>query len=44
MRLLHVTETFGAGVGEVVRILAERQAERGEQVAIVYGLAPEAPP
>lgn len=44
MRILHVSESFGAGVFEVVRNLAERLAASGHEVAIAYGIRPETPP
>lgn len=38
-----MSESFGAGVFEVVRSLAERLAEGGHDVAIAYGIRPETP-
>jgi glycosyltransferase involved in cell wall biosynthesis len=43
MRILHVCESFGGGVLEVVKTLAERMAAEHE-VAIAYGVRPETPP
>jgi hypothetical protein len=43
LRILHVVEVFGGGVGTVVKTLAERQAEAGERVAIAHGRCPETP-
>jgi glycosyltransferase involved in cell wall biosynthesis len=43
LRVLHVVEVFGSGVGIVAKTLAERQAENGEQVAIAHGRCPETP-
>jgi glycosyltransferase involved in cell wall biosynthesis len=43
LRVLHVVEVFGSGVGIVAKTLAERQAEAGEQVAIAHGRCPETP-
>ena len=43
LRILHVVEVFGSGVGIVAKTLAERQAEAGEQVAIAHGRCPETP-
>jgi glycosyltransferase involved in cell wall biosynthesis len=43
MRILHIAESFGAGVFEVVRALAERLAANGHDVAIAYGIRPETP-
>ena len=44
LRVLHVVESFGGGVYEVVRVLGERLAEREQAVAIAYGVRPETPP
>jgi glycosyltransferase involved in cell wall biosynthesis len=43
LRVLHVVESFGGGVFEIVRLLAERLAAGGDQVAIAYGRRPETP-
>jgi glycosyltransferase involved in cell wall biosynthesis len=43
LRLLHVVESFGGGVFEMVRLLAERSVQAGHQVAIAYGQRPETP-
>ena len=43
LRLLHVVESFGGGVFEMVRLLAERSVGAGHQVAIAYGQRPETP-
>jgi glycosyltransferase involved in cell wall biosynthesis len=43
LRVLHVVEAFGGGVFEIVRLLAERLAARGNDVAIAYGRRPETP-
>jgi glycosyltransferase involved in cell wall biosynthesis len=43
LRVLHVVEVFGSGVGIVAKTLAERQAEAGEEVAIAHGRCPETP-
>jgi hypothetical protein len=40
MRILLIAESFGAGVFEVVRALAERLAANGHDVAIAYGIRP----
>jgi glycosyltransferase involved in cell wall biosynthesis len=42
MRILHVAESVGGGVFEVVRTLAERMAGTHD-VAIAYGIRPETP-
>jgi glycosyltransferase involved in cell wall biosynthesis len=43
LRVLHVVESFGAGVLEVVRNLANKLAEGGDSVAVAHGLRPESP-
>lgn len=43
LRILHVVEVFGSGVGEVAKTLAERLAEGGDTVAIAHGRCPETP-
>lgn len=43
LRILHVVEVFGSGVGVVAKTLAERQAEGGDAVAIAHGRCPETP-
>jgi glycosyltransferase involved in cell wall biosynthesis len=43
LRILHVVEVFGSGVGIVAKTLAERQAEAGEEVLIAHGRCPETP-
>lgn len=44
LRVLHVVESFGGGVYEVVRVLCERLVEREQAVGIAYGVRPETPP
>lgn len=43
MRILHVVEAFGGGQFEILRALADRQLEAGDQVALAYGMRPETP-
>jgi glycosyltransferase involved in cell wall biosynthesis len=43
LRILHVVEVFGSGVGEVAKTLAERLAAGGDTVAIAHGRCPETP-
>jgi glycosyltransferase involved in cell wall biosynthesis len=43
MRVLEVTESFATGTMEVVRLVAERTAREGHEVAIAYGVRPETP-
>ena len=43
MRVLHVVESFGGGVFEMVRLVSERLADSGDEVAIAYGRRPETP-
>jgi glycosyltransferase involved in cell wall biosynthesis len=44
LRILHVVESFGGGVYEVVRVLAGSLAERAQTVGVAYGVRPETPP
>lgn len=43
LRVLQVVEAFGGGALEVVTTVSERLAERGDEVAIAYGVRPETP-
>ena len=43
LRVLHVAEAFGGGLLEVVRLIAERGAADGHEMAIAYGTRPETP-
>jgi glycosyltransferase involved in cell wall biosynthesis len=43
VRVLHVVESFGGGVFEMVRVVAGRLAEGGDEQAIAYGRRPETP-
>jgi glycosyltransferase involved in cell wall biosynthesis len=43
LRIMHVVEVFGSGVGIVAKTLAERQAEAGDEVLIAHGRCPETP-
>ena len=43
LRILHVVESFGGGVFEIVKTLAESLATDGDEVAIAYGRRPETP-
>lgn len=43
MRILHVSESAGGGVLEVVRTLARGQVARGHVVAVAWGQRPETP-
>jgi glycosyltransferase involved in cell wall biosynthesis len=43
LRVLHVVESFGGGVLEVVRYLANSLCEGGDTVAVAHGLRPESP-
>jgi glycosyltransferase involved in cell wall biosynthesis len=43
LRVLHVLESFGAGVLEVVRNLANELVGNGDTVAVAHGLRPESP-
>jgi len=43
LRVLQVVEAFGGGALEVVTTISERLAERGDDVALAYGVRPETP-
>jgi glycosyltransferase involved in cell wall biosynthesis len=43
LRVLHVVESFGAGVLEVVRNLTNELVRGGDAVAVAHGLRPESP-
>lgn len=43
-RIVHVVESFGAGVLEAVRLLANDQDARGLDVHVIHGHRPDTPP
>lgn len=43
LRVLQVIEAFGGGALEIVTTVSERLAERGDAMAIAYGVRPETP-
>jgi glycosyltransferase involved in cell wall biosynthesis len=43
LRVLHVVESFGGGVFEMIRLVAERSAAEGHAAAIAFGRRPETP-
>ena len=43
MRILYVSEAFGGGVFETIRLLAQGAVDQGHSVAIAYGVRPETP-
>lgn len=44
LRILHVVESFGGGVYEMIRLLTAGLADRGHDVGVAYGVRPETPP